>query len=65
MPAIFECLECGHQAIYTDHSGDLLENDLTRCPECGDVHVDVTYDVPIAGANHRRLKALDNVNAES
>jgi Zn finger protein HypA/HybF involved in hydrogenase expression len=41
MAAIFECLECGHSAIYSD------ERDLNNCPECGDVHTDVTYGVPV------------------
>ena len=41
MAAIFECLECGHSAIYSD------ERNLNNCPECGDVHTDVTYGVPV------------------
>ncbi len=41
MAAIFECQECGHQAIYKQEDG------LEKCPECGDIHVDVTYGIQI------------------
>ena len=40
MAAIFEYLECGHLAVYKQEDG------LEKCPECGDIHVDVTYGVP-------------------
>jgi hypothetical protein len=40
MAAIFECQECGHQAIYEQEYG------LTKCPKCDDIHVDVIYGVP-------------------
>ena len=40
MAAIFECQECGHQAVYEQEDG------LTRCPKCSDIHVDVVYGVP-------------------
>ena len=39
--AVFECLECGHHAVYTD------ESKLNHCPECGDVHTDVTYGLEL------------------
>lgn len=39
MTAILECSECGHHAIYEQ------EDNLEKCPECGDIHVDVTYGV--------------------
>lgn len=41
MVAIFECLECGHHAVYRD------ESKLDRCPLCGDVHTDVTYGLEL------------------
>ena len=40
MTAIFECLECGFQAVFEREDG------LEQCPECKDIHVDVTYGVP-------------------
>lgn len=39
MTAILECQECGHQAVYEQEDG------LDKCPECNDIHVDVTYGV--------------------
>lgn len=40
MTAIFECAECGLQAVFEQ------EDNLEKCPRCTDIHVDVTYGVP-------------------
>ncbi len=40
MAAIFECKECGYQAVFEREEG------LNQCPKCDDIHVDVTYGVP-------------------
>ena len=51
MVAIFECRECGHTAVYEQEDG------LEKCPECEDIHVDVTYEVQmIAGT---KLMVMD------
>ena len=49
MTAIFECLECGHHAVYEQ------EDDLEKCPECKDIHVDVTYGVSMFRDSQSRL----------
>jgi len=41
MVAILECTECGYHAVYEQ------EDNLEKCPECQDIHVDVTYGVDI------------------
>ena len=53
MTAIFECLECGHLAVYEQ------EDNLNVCPVCGDVHVDVTYGVPSYVSFHGPSLAAD------
>jgi Zn finger protein HypA/HybF involved in hydrogenase expression len=40
MTTIFECLECGFEAVFDEEDG------LNQCPKCGEVHVSVTYGVP-------------------
>ena len=50
MTAIFECMECGHHSIYEQ------EDDLESCPVCGDIHVDVTYGVPLKISSWRSGK---------
>jgi len=41
MAAIFECSECGFQAVFEQ------EDNLNQCPVCSDIHVNVTYGVSL------------------
>ena len=55
MTAIFECLSCGYQAAFRQ------EDNLEQCPECEDIHVDVTYGVPLRTKAPQSKKVSDAV----